>query len=239
MKIAGYRPLYPGTQPDYLHLPYVSSIKRSPTKPQIRIPFTLSEVTGPSFRPEIVQPKACDLTRQNSGEPLGERIIVSGRVLDENARPVANTVVEIWQANAGGRYRHEVDRHDAPLDPNFTGSGQAITNERGEYRFVTIRPGEYPWRNHYNAWRAAHIHFSVFGPSFATRLVTQMYFPGDSLIPFDPIFNCTADEKARNRLISEFDWKTTIPEQALGFQFDLVVAGREATPWEPPRPGGK
>jgi len=232
MKIAGYRPLHPGTQPDHLHPPYVSSIKRSPTKPQIRIPFTLSEVTGPSFRPEIVQPKACDLTRQHSGEPLGERIVVSGRVLDENARPLANTVVEIWQANAAGRYRHEVDRHDAPLDPNFTGSGQAITNERGEYRFVTIRPGEYPWRNHYNAWRAAHIHFSLFGPSFATRLVTQMYFPGDSLIPFDPIFNCTADEKARNRLISVFDWETTIPEQALGYRFDLVLRGREATPME-------
>jgi protocatechuate 3,4-dioxygenase beta subunit len=232
MKIAGYRPLHPGTQPDHLHLPYVSSIKRSPTKPQIRIPFTLSEVTGPSFRPEIVQPKACDLTRQHSGEPLGERIIVSGRVLDENARPVANTVIEIWQANAAGRYQHEVDRHDAPLDPNFTGSGHAITNEHGEYRFVTIRPGEYPWRNHYNAWRAAHIHFSLFGPSFATRLVTQMYFPGDSLIPFDPIFNCTADEKARNRLISVFDWETTIPERALGYRFNLILRGREATPTE-------
>jgi protocatechuate 3,4-dioxygenase beta subunit len=232
MKIAGYRPLHPGTQPDHLHLPYVSSIKRSPTKPQIHIPFTLSEVTGPSFPPEIAQPKACDLTRQHSAEPLGERIIVSGRVLDESARPLANTVVEIWQANAGGRYRHDVDQHDAPLDPNFTGSGQAITNERGEYRFVTIRPGEYPWRNHYNAWRAAHIHFSLFGPSFATRLVTQMYFPGDSLIPFDPIFNCTADEKARNRLISVFDWETTIPEHALGYRFDLILRGREATPME-------
>jgi protocatechuate 3,4-dioxygenase, beta subunit len=232
MKIAGYRPLHPGTQPDHLHPPYVSSIKRSPTRPQIRIPFTLSEVTGPSFRPEIVQPKACDLTRQHSGEPLGERIVVSGRVLDEDARPLTNTVVEIWQANAGGRYRHEVDQHDAPLDPNFTGSGQAITNERGEYRFVTIRPGEYPWRNHYNAWRAAHIHFSLFGPSFATRLVTQMYFPGDSLIPFDPIFNCTADEKARNRLISVFDWETTIPEHALGYRFDLILRGRDATPME-------
>jgi protocatechuate 3,4-dioxygenase, beta subunit len=232
MKIAGYRPLHPGTQPEHLHSPYVSSIKRSPTKPQIRIPFTLSEVTGPSFPLEIVQPKACDLTRQHSGEPLGERIIVSGRVLDENARPLANTVVEIWQANAAGRYQHEVDRHDAPLDPNFTGSGQAITNERGEYRFVTIRPGEYPWRNHYNAWRAAHIHFSIFGPSFATRLVTQMYFPGDSLIPFDPIFNCTADEKARNRLISVFDWETTIPEHALGYRFDVILRGRDATPME-------
>jgi len=232
MKLAGYRPLYPGTQPEHLHPPYVSSLKRSPAKPQVRIPFTLSEVTGPSFRPEIVNPKACDLTKQHSGEPLGERIIVSGRVLDENARPVANTIVEIWQANAAGRYRHDVDQHNAPLDPNFTGCGHAITNERGEYRFVTIHPGQYPWRNHYNAWRPAHIHFSLFGPSFATRLVTQMYFPGDPLLPFDPIFNCTADEKARNRLISVFDWETTIPEQALGYRFDLILRGREATPME-------
>jgi protocatechuate 3,4-dioxygenase beta subunit len=232
MNTAGYRPIYPGTQPDHLHPPYVSSIKRSPTKPQIRIPYTLSEITGPLVGPEIVDPKACDLTRQHSGEPLGERIIVSGRVLDESARPVANTLVEIWQANAAGRYRHDVDQHDAPLDPNFTGCGQAVTNERGEYRFVTIRPGEYPWRNHYNAWRPKHIHFSLFGPSFSTRLVTQMYFPGDALIPFDPIFNCTADEKARNRLISIFDWETTIPDHALGYRFDIILRGREATPME-------
>ncbi len=231
-RIAGYRPLYPGTQPEHLHPPYVSSSKRAPTKRLVRIPYTLSEVTGPLFRPEIVNPKACDLTRQHSGEPVGERIIVSGRVLDENARPLPNTMVEIWQANSAGRYRHDVDQHDAPLDPNFTGCGQAITNERGEYRFVTIRPGEYPWRNHYNAWRAAHIHFSVHGPSFATWLVTQMYFPGDPLIPFDPIFNCTADEKARNRLISVFDWETTMPEHALGYRFDLILRGRDATPME-------
>jgi protocatechuate 3,4-dioxygenase beta subunit len=231
-RIAGYRPLYPGTQPEYLHPPYVSSIKRSPTKPTVRIPFTLSEVTGPSIASEKVQPKACDLTRQHSGEPIGERIIVSGRILDENARPLPNTLVEIWQANAAGRYNHDVDQHNAPLDPNFTGCGRALTNERGEYRFVTIRPGEYPWRNHYNAWRAAHIHFSVWGSSFATRLITQMYFPGDPLIPFDPIFNCTADEKARNRLISIHDWETTIPEQALGYRFDLILRGREETPLE-------
>jgi protocatechuate 3,4-dioxygenase, beta subunit len=231
-RIAGYRLLFPGTQPEYLHPPYVSSIKRSPTKQLVSIPFTLSEVTGPSFNAGTVNPKACDLTKQHSGEPIGERIIVSGRVLDENARPLPNTLVEIWQANASGRYRHDVDQHDAPLDPNFTGCGQAITNERGEYRFVTIRPGEYPWRNHYNAWRAAHIHFSVFGPSFSTRLVTQMYFPGDPLLAFDPIFNCTADEKARNRLISVFDWETTIPETALGYCFDLILRGRDATPIE-------
>ena len=230
--IIGYRIPYPGTQPSFLHSPYVSSVKRAPTRPPVRIPQTLSEVTGPSFGPEVVSPGGCDLTRQHEGEPLGERIIVSGRVLDENSRPLANTVVEIWQANAAGRYLHEADQHDSPLDRNFTGCGQAITDSEGRYRFVTIRPGEYPWRNHYNAWRPAHIHFSFFGPAFATRLVTQMYFPGDPLLPFDPIFNCTADETARNRLISIFDWETTLPEHALGYKFDVVLRGRDATPME-------
>jgi protocatechuate 3,4-dioxygenase beta subunit len=230
--VAAYRAPYPGTQPNHLHPPYVSSIKRAPTKPQIPIPYTLSEVTGPTFGPEIVAPKASDLTRQHSGEPLGERIIVSGRVLDENSHPVANSLVEIWQANAAGRYLHEVDQHEAPLDPNFTGCGQAITDAEGRYRFVTIRPGEYPWRNHHNAWRPAHIHFSLFGPAFATRLVTQMYFPGDPLLSSDPIFNCIADEKARGRLISVFDWETTLPEHALGYRFDIILRGRDATPLE-------
>jgi protocatechuate 3,4-dioxygenase beta subunit len=230
--VAGYRPPYPGTQPNYLHPPYVSSIRRAPTKPPIPIPYTLSEITGPTFAAGIVAEDAHDLTRQHPGEPLGERIIVSGRVLDENSRPLANTLVEIWQANAAGRYRHEVDQHPAPLDPNFTGRGQAVTDADGRYRFITIRPGEYPWRNHYNAWRPAHIHFSLFGPAFATRLVTQMYFPGDPLLAFDPIFNCTADEKARNRLISVFDWETTLPARALGYRFDLILRGREATPME-------
>jgi protocatechuate 3,4-dioxygenase beta subunit len=231
-RIAGYRPPYPGTQPTHLHPPYVSSIKRAPTKPPIPIPYTLSEVTGPLFGPDIIAPKASDLTSQHSGEPLGERIIVSGRVLDENSRPLANTLIEIWQANAAGRYLHEWDQHQAPLDPNFTGCGQAVTDAEGCYRFITIRPGEYPWRNHHNSWRPAHIHFSLFGPAFATRLVTQMYFPGDQLLPFDPIFNSTADEKARNRLISVFDWETTIPETALGYRFDIILRGREATPME-------
>jgi protocatechuate 3,4-dioxygenase beta subunit len=230
--LAGYRSPYPGTQPNHLHPPYVSSAKRAPTRPLVQIPYTLSEITGPSFERESVSPASCDLTRQHHGEPLGERILVSGRVLDENSRPLANTLVEIWQANAAGRYQHEVDQHDAPLDPNFTGCGQAVTDAEGRYRFVTIRPGEYPWRNHYNAWRPAHIHFSLFGPAFATRLVTQMFFPGDPLLPFDPIFNCTADEKARNRLISIFDWETTVPMQALGYRFDIVLRGRDRTPTE-------
>jgi protocatechuate 3,4-dioxygenase beta subunit len=231
-KIPGYRRAYPGTQPNHLHPPYVSSVKRAPSKPLVYMPHTLTEVTGPLFGSESVDSKACDLTRQHAGDPLGERIIVSGRVLDENGRPVPHTLIELWQANAAGRYLHKVDQHDAPLDPNFTGSGHALTDNEGRYRFVTIRPGEYPWKNHHNAWRPAHIHFSLFGPAFATRLVTQMYFPGDPLIPFDPIFNCTADEEARNRLISIFDWETTIPDQALGYRFDIVLSGRDATPME-------
>jgi protocatechuate 3,4-dioxygenase beta subunit len=230
--ILGYRRHTPGTQPKHLHPPYVSSIARAPSKPLVFLPHTLTEVTGPSFGKDSVDPKACDLTRQHSGEPLGERIIVSGRVLDEDARPVPRTLIEVWQANAAGRYLHKIDQHNAPLDPNFTGCGHTLTDEEGRYRFVTIRPGAYPWRNHPNAWRPAHIHFSVFGPAFATRLVTQMYFPGDALIPYDPIFNCTVDEQARNRLISVFDWASTIPDQALGFHFDIIVNGREATPME-------
>jgi protocatechuate 3,4-dioxygenase, beta subunit len=231
-KLREYRRCCPGTQPNHLHPAYVSSIKRAPSSSPVAIPQTLSEVTGPVFEPSIVNVKAFDLTRQHHGDPLGERIIVSGRVLDENDRPVPHTLVEIWQANAAGRYLHGVDQHNAPLDPNFTGTGQTLTDENGRYRFVTIRPGAYPWRNHDNAWRPAHIHFSVFGPAFATRLVTQMFFPGDPLLPFDPIFNCTADEKARNRLISQFDWETTLPEEALGFKFDVVLRGHDATPWE-------
>jgi protocatechuate 3,4-dioxygenase, beta subunit len=229
---AGYRPIQAGTQPDHLHPPYVSSIKRSPTQPLVRIPQTLSEITGPSFPPELVRIADADLTRQHKGEPIGERIVVSGRVLDEDARPVGHTLVEVWQANAAGRYFHDVDQHDAPLDPNFTGCGRVITDSEGRYRFVTIRPGVYPWRNHHNAWRPAHIHFSLFGPAFATRLVTQMFFPGDPLLTFDPIFNCTADEAACKRLISVFDWETTMPLHALGYRFDIVLRGREATPME-------
>jgi protocatechuate 3,4-dioxygenase beta subunit len=145
---------------------------------------------------------------------------------------VPHTLIEIWQANAAGRYLHKVDQHNAPLDPNFAGCGRMLTDGEGRYRFMTIRPGEYPWRNHYNAWRPAHIHFSVFGPAFATRLVTQMYFPGDPLLAYDPIFNSTADEKARNRLISIFDWETTAPDEWLGYKFDIVLNGRLSTPWE-------
>jgi len=230
--IRAYRRPAPGTQPEHRHPPYVSSLKRSPSQQLIYLPHTISEVTGPSFESVVVPPDAVDLTRQHSGDPLGERIIVSGRILDDNARPVRRTLIEIWQANAAGRYLHKLDQHEAPLDPNFTGRGYALTDDDGNYRFVTIKPGAYPWKNHHNAWRPAHIHFSVFGPAFATRLVTQMYFPGDPLLVADPIFNCTADERARHRLISTFDWLSTQPERALGYRFDIVLAGPEATPME-------
>ena len=231
-RILVYRRPNPDTQPHYLHPPYASTIKRAPVKPLVYLPQTLSEITGPSFPKVVTDVKATDLTRQHHGDPLGERIIVSGRVTDEDGKPLRQALIEIWQANAAGRYLHESDQHQAPLDPNFTGCGHALTDNEGKYRFVTVRPGAYPWGNHYNAWRPAHIHFSLFGPAFATRLVTQMYFPGDPLLPFDPIFNCTADERARNRLISVFDWETTIPSQALGYRFDIVMSGREATPME-------
>ena len=227
-----YRRKTPGTQPQALHEPYRSSVLRAPRLPAVPLPHTLSEVTGPVFAREHIDPAACDLTRRHPGAPLGERIIVSGRVLDEDGRPQPHTLVEIWQANAAGRYRHRDDQHDAPLDPNFTGAGHVLSDGEGRFRFVTIRPGAYPWQNHANAWRPAHIHFSVFGPAFATRLVTQMYFPGDPLLPLDPIFNCTADETARQRLVSRLDLDTTVPGHALGFRFDVVLSGPEATPME-------
>ncbi len=232
-KMATYRRPHPGTQPDYDYPPYASTAKRHPKQPLVVAPQTLSELTGPLFGWDDVKPGDHDLTRQHKGEPIGERILVSGRVLDENGRPVPHTLVEIWQANAAGRYHHQTDRHDAPLDPNFSGAGRTLTDSQGRYRFVTIRPGEYPWRNHYNAWRPAHIHFSLFGPAFLTRLVTQMYFPGDPLLEYDPMYCCIADDKARRRLVSVFDWETTIPERALGYRFDIVLRGRDATPQDP------
>jgi protocatechuate 3,4-dioxygenase beta subunit len=184
------------------------------------------------FGHERVLPGDADLTRQHAGEPLGERILVMGRVLDEDGAAVPNTLVEVWQANAAGRYQHKNDQHDAPMDPHFTGTGRTITDAQGNYRFVTIRPGAYPWRNHPNAWRPAHIHFSLFGQAFATRLVTQMYFPGDPLLKFDPIYNSVPDERARQRMISQFELELTEPEFALGFRFDIVLRGRHATPME-------
>ncbi len=215
-----------------LYPPYRATVLRAPSQPLIFLPHTLSEVTGPVYGHSEISEADRDLTRQHAGEPLGERILVSGRVLDDGGRPIPHTLVEVWQANAAGRYSHQKDDHHAPLDPNFTGAGRVLTDEDGRYEFVTVKPGAYPWRNHQNAWRPAHIHFSLFGPAFATRLVTQMYFPGDPLFQYDPIFQSIPDEKARERLISHFDLKTTKPEWALGYRFDIVLRGPEATPLE-------
>ena len=232
--LAGYRGYDRDTQPDYLYPPYASTVKRSPSQPLVPLQATLSEITGPVFGFDRILANDADLTKQGAGDPIGERIVVTGRVLDGNARPVPHTLVEIWQANSAGRYPHRRDNHNAPIDPNFHGAGRTITDALGRYRFVTIKPGEYPWRNHYNAWRPAHIHFSVFGPSFLTRLITQMYFPGDPLLEYDPMFMSIRDPRARARLVSTFDWEHTIPEQALGYRFDIVLRGRDETPTEHP-----
>ncbi len=230
--IAPYRRPHPNTQPEYLFPKYASTVRRAPTQPLVVLPHTLSEVTAPIFGSDVIKASDSDLTRQHKEQPLGERIVVSGRVLEENGKPVPNVLVEIWQANAAGRYAHRVDQHDAPLDANFSGAGRFMTDAEGRYRFMTIRPGEYPWRNHPNAWRPAHMHFSLFGPAIVARLVTQMYFPGDPLLPYDPMFMCVPDEKARNRLVAAFDWETTMPEHALGYRFDIVLRGRDETPME-------
>jgi protocatechuate 3,4-dioxygenase, beta subunit len=232
MNVRGYRRPEAGTQPDYLYPPYRATTLRAPSQPLILLPHTLSEITGPVYGHQEIRETDNDLTRQHAGEPQGERIVVSGRVLDEDARPIANTLIEVWQANAAGRYMHHNDNHPAPLDPNFTGAGRTLTDAEGRYRFVTIKPGAYPWRNHDNAWRPAHIHFSLFGNAYATRLVTQMYFPGDPLFPIDPVSQSIPDAKARERLIAIFDLATTQPEWALGFRFDIVLRGRESTPFE-------
>lgn len=218
--------------PSYLYPDYKSTVLRSPTKPLVPMKQTLSELTGPVFGHDMVSDLDADLTRNAriNGEPIGERIIVTGQLLDERARPIPNALIEVWQANAAGRYMHKKEIHDAPLDPNFTGGGRTMTDSEGRYRFVTIKPGAYPWGNHYNAWRPAHIHFSVFGTNFLSRLVTQMYFPGDPLQPYDPIFASMPDDAARQRLIATYDHHNiTVADWALGFQFDIVLGG---TPFE-------
>jgi len=222
----------PGTQPEYLYEGYRSSIRRAPLQPLIQLPHTLSELTGPLYGHNPIGETDNDLTRHCAEPPIGERIIVAGRVVDEDGRGVPNALVEIWQANSAGRYRHSRDNHPAPLDPNFLGAGRAITGQDGSYRFVSIKPGAYPWRNHHNAWRPAHIHFSLFGPSLVSRLVTQMYFPNDPLMPFDPILQSIPDEVARRRLVSAFDLSLTEPEWAMGYRFDVILRGRSATPFE-------
>ncbi len=228
----GYRRDDLDVHPPYESPDYRSTKYRHPTRPLVFLPHSLSEITGPVYGHHQVQPSDRDLTRQHDVEPLGERIIVSGRLLDGDGKPIRRSLVEIWQANAAGRYAHQVDRHRAPLDPNFSGAGRCLSNDEGRYEFITIKPAAYPWGNHPNAWRPAHIHFSVFGPAFATRLVTQMYFPGDPLFEYDPIFQSIRDPRDRQRLISTFDLSLTQPDWALGYRFDIVLRGRDATPME-------
>jgi protocatechuate 3,4-dioxygenase beta subunit len=220
------------SQPPLSYPAYVSNQRRCPSRPLIRVPESLSDLAVPVYGHVPVADGDYDLTHQHDAEPQGQRIVVAGRLVDEDGRGLSGALIEVWQANAAGRYRHVHDDHDAPLDPNFTGAGRTITDAGGRYQFITIKPGAYPWRNHDNAWRPAHIHFSVFGTSFRTRLVTQMYFPGDPLLALDPILQSIGDERAQRRLISRFDLDLTRPEWCLGYRFDIVLRGRDATPFE-------
>jgi protocatechuate 3,4-dioxygenase beta subunit len=221
-----------GVHPPLAFDPYGSSRLRAPSVSPLVIPQTITETTGPLLGERDFGALDADLTRQHGSEPLGERIIVHGRVLDGSGRPIPHTLVEVWQANAAGRYRHDLDRHPAPLDPNFSGAGRCLTDSEGRYRFVTVKPGAYPWKNHHNAWRPAHIHFSLFGLAFVQRLVTQMYFPGDPLFYQDPIFNSVPDPKVRDRMVARFDLAATEPEWALGYEWDIVLRGPTATVFE-------
>jgi protocatechuate 3,4-dioxygenase, beta subunit len=219
----------PGSHPPLRYPNYRSTLERAPSQQPVPLAQGIEELRVAEFPRSILRVADADLTRQSDGEPLGQRIVVSGRVLDEDGRPVRHSLVEVWQCNAAGRYHHWRDQHDAPLDPHFHGFGKMLTDDDGVYRFVSIRPGAYPWRNHPNAWRPAHIHFSLFGNAYAQRLITQMYFPGDPLLPLDPIYN-SAPEGARERLVSAFDLGLTIEGEALGYRFDIVLRGRDATP---------
>jgi protocatechuate 3,4-dioxygenase beta subunit len=233
MQDAPFRPRDWESHPPLIYPEYKSTVYRAPKKPLIPLKQTLSELTGPVYGHEQVAAIDSDLTRnaRRNGEPIGERMIVAGRVLDENGRPVPNTLIEIWQANAAGRYIHVNDQHDAPIDPNFFGAGRCVTDAEGRYKFHTLKPGAYPWMNHANAWRPAHIHLSLFGPTIATRLVTQMFFPGDPLLAQDPIF-MSVPAAARNRLVASFDLGVTEAGFAVGYGFDIVLRGRAETPTE-------
>jgi protocatechuate 3,4-dioxygenase, beta subunit len=220
------------TQPRLDYRPYRSSILRHPTKDLQRVDPEAIELAAPVFGAQDVSDVDADLTVQHEGEPIGERLVVTGRVVDADGRPVRGQLVEIWQANAAGRYIHERDQHPAPIDPNFTGAGRCLTGPDGSYRFITIKPGPYPWRNHRNAWRPAHIHFSVFGTAFTQRLVTQMYFPADPLFDLDPIYQSILDPAARARLVAAYDHDLTVPEWSTGYRWDIVLTGARATPMD-------
>jgi protocatechuate 3,4-dioxygenase beta subunit len=220
--------------PQLLTPSYKSTLLRAPAQKPILLPHTLTELTGPVLGEGRVSEADADLTLAPGGEAQGQRIVVHGQVRDSDGRAVPHTLIEIWQANAAGRYQHRWDQHDAPLDPFFAGVGRVLTDSMGRYRFVTIKPGAYPWGNHPNAWRPAHIHLSLFGEQFTQRLVTQMYFPDDPLFPYDPIFNSVPSEAGRRAMVSSFDLSATVDSWALGFRFDIVLRGRDATPMETP-----
>ena len=209
---------------------YRSSELRAPKRPLRVLPERFSDLSTPLLTGIAIDPLDNDLTRQHDGEPLGERITIGGSVKDEHGAAVVGALIEVWQANAAGRYAHANDRHSAPLDPNFSGAGRCLTDDEGRYHFTTIKPGAYPWRNHPNAWRPAHVHFSVFSDAFAQRLVTQMSFPGDPLLPLDPLYNAMPDPEVRERLVARWSLELTQPEWSLGYEWDIVVAGRDATP---------
>jgi len=225
----------PGVHPPLLSPDYRSTVLRAPRRSPLILPQGLTEVTGPLLGEGRVQPSDADLTRQSDGEPIGQRILVLGQVRDSDGRAVPHTLVEIWQANAAGRYAHENDLWDAPLDPHFTGVGRVLTDADGRYRFTTVRPGAYPWGNHHNAWRPAHIHFSLFGRAFTQRLVTQMYFPDDPLMGHDPIAR-SVPAASRGRMVNAFSMADTQPAFALAYDWDIVLRGRGATPFEAPSP---
>lgn len=219
-----------GIYPELIHPPYKSTAKRGPTRAPLRLYAPQAVQTNLAVGSHLILPHDMDLTAQGQAAPLGEKIVVTGRVVDEDGQPVRNSLLEVWQCNSAGRYWHQRDQHDAPLDPNFYGLGKMLTDGDGRYRFVTIKPGPYPWGNHDKAWRPAHIHFSLFGNVYAQRLVTQMYFPNDPLFAYDPIFQSIPDLDARQRLVSRFSMDSTVSDQMLGYEFDIVLRGRNATP---------
>jgi len=219
--------------PPHVYPEYKSTVLRSPSKPLIVIPEELMDIGMPVYGDSQIDPLDRDLTKNArvNGEPIGERMVIHGKLMDENGKGIPHALIELWQCNAAGRYIHKLDRHDAPIDPNFLGAGRTLTDKEGKYHFYTIKPAAYPWGNHVNAWRPAHIHFSVFGHQFANRLITQMYFPGDPLFAYDPIFN-SVPSQARDLLVSKFNLNYTEPGFALGYEFNIVLRGSKQTPFE-------